>query len=182
MGLLTLFHPNWKNGDEPILAYTAKGRVIDKFQDKEWNKKYEKLSPVVLDIIKLYDYIHVNFQEQYKKALHPKQARLGGRKEVKYLDPNEGYKPKKLPLTGQETRHVLPDGWLYPLLASFRVLLEWPKNAKDEVKWKIDPYEYFDKNGSELVIDVVGQSEDLGRNANAAGKSRMLWRGLRNTV
>lgn len=182
LGLLTLFHPNWKNGEEPIVAYTGKGRVIDKYQDREWSKKYRKLSPVVLDILKLYDYIHVNFPEQYKKALYPKQARLGKRKEVKYLDPEEGQKPKKLPLTGQETRHVLTDGWLYPLLAAFRVLLKWPKNAKDDVKWKLNPYEYFDKHGSELVIDVVGQSEDLGRNANAAGKSRMLWRSLRNTV
>lgn len=181
LGLLTLFHPNWKDGEEPIMAYTAKGRVIDKYEDDKWCKGYQKLAPVVVDILRLYDYLHVNFQPQYMKAYGP-NSKLGKRKEVRYLDPQEKQKPKRLPLTGSETRYVLTDGWLYPLLASFRMLLEWPKSARVDVKWAISTFQYFDNHGAELVRDVVGQSEDLGRNPNAAGKSRMLWSTLRTKV
>jgi len=93
------------------MAYTAKGRVIDKYENEEWCKGYKKLTPVVLDILRLYDYLHANFQGPYEKA-YGRGSRLGGRKEVNYRDPQKGQKPKKLPLTGEETRYVLPDGWL----------------------------------------------------------------------
>jgi len=184
LALLTLFHPNWneaKEPKEPIVAYTGKGRVIDLYKQDDWRSNYEKLSPVAVDILKLYDYIHVNFQRQYMKA-YGRGSKLGKRKEVNYRDPEKKQKPKKLPLTGMETRYVLPDGWLYPILASFRMLLEWPKRQNGEVKWSINPFEYFDEYGSELVTDVVEQSYELGSNPNAAGKSRMLWRGLRTNV
>jgi len=68
------------------------------------------------------------------------------------------------------------------LLASFGILLEWPQGGKGRVKCSIDPFEYFDKHGAELVRDIVEQSEELGNNPNATGKSRMLWSGLRTKV
>jgi hypothetical protein len=184
LALLTLFHPNWDNAKEPkepIVAYSGKARVIDLYRDEEWRDNYEKLSPVVVDIIKLYDYVHVNFQEQYMRAYGP-SAKLGRRTEIDYRDPQKKQRPKILPLTNQSTRYPVPDGWLYPLLASFRMLLVWPKGAKGEVKWIIDPFSYFDKYGHELVQDIVEQSEELGHNPNATGKSGMLWRALRAKV
>lgn len=181
LGLLTLFHPNWKDAEEPIMAYTAKGRVIDKYENSEWSKGYQKLAPVVLDILRLYDYLHVNFQPQYMNAYGP-NSKLGKRKEVRYLDPEENRKPKKLSLTGSETRYVLTDGWLYPLLSAFRVLLEWPKSNKAKVVWLIDPHEYFDHHGAVLVRQVVEQSHALGSNPNATGKHYPLWSGLKREV
>ena len=107
-------------------------------------------------------------------------AKLGRRKEVRYIDNPK--KSKVLPLTRQSTQHVLPDGWLYPLLGAFRILLEWPKRSNCDVKWAISPFQYFDNHGTELVMDIVEQSAELGSNPNATGKSRMLWSGLKTKV
>ena len=178
LGLLTLFHPNWDNDGEsgdPIVAYTGKERVLDYYQDEAWIPGYRTLEAVVVDILKLYDYIHVNFPTHYK-------GRLGGRKEVDYRDPAKKQKPKVLKLTDTETRHGLPDGWLYPLLGAFRMLLIPAGGKNTEAKWAICPFEYFDKHGAELVQDVADQSRELGSNPNATGKSRMLWSGLRTKV
>jgi len=179
LALLTLFHPNWRDGREPIVAYTGKGRVIDLYRDENWRVGYQKLAPVVVDILKLYDYVHVNFQPQYMKA-YGANSKLGRRKEVRFIDNQR--KAKLLPLTNQTTQYVIPDGWLYPLLAAFRVLLEWPRGGRGSVHWGRDPYQYFEEYGSELVKDVVEQSQELGNNPNATGKSRMLWSGLRTKV
>jgi hypothetical protein len=179
LALLTLFHPNWGDNQDPLVAYTGKGRVIELYTDEEWRKEYEQLAPVVIDILKLYDYVHINFQQQYMAA-YGKGAKLGRRREVNYKEPPG--KPRVLPLTQQSTRYVLPDGWLYPLVACFRVLLKRSKGAKCNVKWAMDPFKFFDKYGADLVKDVVEQSEQLGNNPNATGKSRMLWSSLRAKV
>ena len=158
----------------------------DRYKDSDFSIKsycmisesYVKLAPVTVDILKLYDYLHINFQRQYMKE-YGRGSKLGRRKEVRYIDPKRA---KILPLTRQSTQYILPDGWLYPLLASFRILLDWPKSPKKKVKWEIDPFKFFDKHGSELVMDIVEQSQELGNNPNAAGKSRMLWSGLKTKV
>jgi len=184
LALLTMFLPEWnRNGKDPIKAYTSKASVFKMFQ-KEYGK-YEQLAPVVLDILKLYDHLHLKFNDAYKVAYgdsEGKHAKLGARNEVYFIDPkNKRKKPKTLPLTGKTTRYVLPDGWLYPLLGSFRMLLQWP-NGRGSVKWETDPFEFFSKNGKDLVSLLVDHSYELGRNANATGKSKGIWDGLRNKV
>lgn len=186
LAFLTLFHPKWDEDErEPLIAYTAKGTVIDYYRKDEWRGRYEILSPVVTEILRLYEHIYVKFQPQYMKAFG-KHSKLGKRKEVRYIDPGKNPRkkrpPKKLPLTGQKTRYVIPDGWMYPLLAAFRALLCWRGGKKQQVFWKTDPFKYFDAHGSELIADVVSQSEQLGNNPNATGKSRVLWSSLRIKV
>lgn len=57
---------------------------------------------------------------------------------------------------------------------------QWEIDDKDSME--INPFQFFDKHGSELVMDIVEQSQELGNNPNAAGKSRMLWSGLKTKV
>lgn len=182
LALLTLFHPKWnENGKEPVVAYTSKGAVLDYYRDKEWNKGYKALEPVVVDILTLYDYIHTHFEEQYekhKKVSAGTGSKLGKRKEIEYRNG----KTFKLKLTGNQTKYWIPDGWLYPVLASFRMLLDFPSDERGKVKWITDPKRFFDKYGFELVGLVEEQSENLGRNPNATGKSRLLWNMLRTKI
>jgi hypothetical protein len=180
LALLTLFHPKWnEDGREPVVAYTSKGAVLEYYRNKEWKRGYETLNPVVVDTLRLYDYVHVHFDDQYeeyKKNSAGTGSKLGKRKEVTY---REG-KYFALPLTGMRTKYLIPDGWLYPLLASFRMLLDFPKDGRGKVRWVVPgPEQFFDKHGHELVGLVVEQSENLGRNPNATGKSRPLWSTLR---
>lgn len=183
LGLLTLFHPKWtETAKEPVIAYTSKGSILDYYRDKEWRAGFESLRPVVVEILRLFEYIHIHFPDQYEKYKNKQGigSKLGARKEVRYA--NDKRKAFKLPLTGAQTRYLIPDGWLYPLLASFRMLLALPKGPRGQVKWLFNPEEFFDEHGHELVGDVVEQSESLGRNANATGKSRPLWNNLRKAM
>ncbi len=180
LGLLTLFHPKWNElGREPVIAYTSKGLVLDNYRSSEWKPGYKALAPVVVDILRLYEHVHAYFPEQYKEynSRQGSGSKLGLRKEVRYSK-----KPMQLPLTGLETNHYIADGWLYPMLAAFRMLLDFPRNGRGKVQWATDPISFFDQRGHEFVADVVEQSETLGRNANATGKSRPLWNNLRKSM
>lgn len=178
LALLTMFHQNWGEKD-PVVAYNAKGTVIDIYRDQDFREKYERLSPVMVDILRLYETIHAGFQDQYMKAYGP-NAKLGRRTEVRYVE--KIVRAKQLPLTGLKTQYIIPDGWLYPVLASFRVMLRFPKNGKGDVTWLVDPFQYFKDYGHELILDLIEQSEELGRNPNTTGRSKRLWSGLRMKV
>jgi hypothetical protein len=181
LGFLTLFHPKWTEaGKEPVIAYTSKGTILDYYREPEWRSGYESLRPVVVDILKLYDYVHVNFQVQYEKYKQSlgTGSKLGKRSEVRYSNKRSF----KLPLTGSTTKYFIPDGWLYPLLAAFRMLLEVPKAGRGQIKWLTDPQDFFDEHGREFVADVVEQSESLGSNPQSTGKSRPLWNNLKTKM
>jgi hypothetical protein len=183
LALLTLFHPKWNEmSKEPVIAYTSKGAILDYYREAEWRTGFETLRPVVVEILRLFDYIHLKFPDQYEKYKNNQGigSKLGARKEVRYA--NDKRKAFKLALTGAQTRYFIPDGWLYPLLGSFRMLLLFPKGPRGQVKWLTDPENFYDEHGHELVGDVVEQSESLGRNANATGKSRPLWNNLRKAM
>ena len=180
LGLLTLFHPKWNEmGKEPIVAYTGKGSVMNYYKDEDWRPGYEMLAPVVPDILELYEYVHANFATQYEtyKEKQDKGSRFGGRKEVRY-NGNEW----TLPLTGFKTKHFISDGWLYSMLGAFRMLLDFPKTSRGKVVWVTDSKDFYDMYGSEFVGDVCEQSESLGSNPNATGKSRPLWNNLRTKM
>lgn len=183
LALLSLFHPKWTaDNKEPVVAYTSKGSILDYYKSPEWIDGYKVLAPVAVDILTLYDYLHVHFPDQYRKykAGLGTGSGLGRRSEVRHLDNDK--RPFTLPLTQKTTRYVIPDGWLYPLLASFRMLLDFPKSSKGEAKWAVNPRQVFNEFGHEFVADVVEQSESLGRNPQSTGKSRPLWNNLRQKM
>lgn len=178
LGLLTLFHPKWNEATkEPVVAFTSKGQVLTNFQQDAWKPGFLRLKPVVLDILRLSEHIHLDFQPQYNKYKGDagKSGKLGGRKEVRYVE--KGY---HLPLSGEKTQYVIPDGWLYPILASFRMLLTFPEG--EDATWITPPQAFFDESGWELVGNVAEQSESLGRNPVTVGKSTPLWKQLRNIM
>jgi len=180
LALLTMFHHKWiEDNKDPLIAYTSKGGILKYYRDPDWLPGYQALSPVVVDILRLFDFIHEEFAAQYQKynlQAYDSASKFGKRKEVTY----KGGAAFKLPLTGGETKYLVTDGWLYPVLASLRMLLKYTPDKP--IKWATDPFKYFEEHGWELVGIVVEQSQALGNNPNAVGKSRPLWSNLRKTV
>jgi hypothetical protein len=176
LAILTMFHPKWDaEQKEPVVAYSGKGGILSYFRDDEWLPGYLQLKHVVVDILELFDYVHEHFQEQYiafNRAVKDSGAKFGKRREVG--------KGKVLQITNTEVSYSVPDGWLYPVVASLRMLLNFgdPKGAG----WKLDPFMYFNKYGYELVGDVMEQSANYGYNPQTVGKSRPVWAGLRGRV
>src|SRR5579864_1370046 len=146
------------------------------YKDKKWRSGFKRLRPVVVSILELYEYIHANFNVHYE-TYYGKGSRLGARKEVRSSEKNF-----VLPLTNIETKQFISDGWLYPMLGAFRMLLEVPESSRGKISWVTDPKRFYDKYGAEFVGDVCEQSESLGSNPNATGKSRPLWNNLRTKM
>lgn len=179
LALLTMFHTNWnKEKREPIVAYSSKGRVLEHYRYEDWRPGYESLRTVAPDILRLYDHIHMNFPTVYEayKAGLGSRARFSLRKEVRVKD--KGF--FTLPLTQQKSQYLVPDGWIYPILGAFRMLLKQQDGRQS--KWHLDPIKFFDDIGASLVADVVDESEALNRNPTATGRARPLWNSLRKSV
>jgi hypothetical protein len=178
LGLMTLFHPKWnEERKEPVMAYTNKGTVLSMYQDDAWRPGYEKLRGVAGDILRLYDYIHVHFSDAYEKSKQSEgqKAKFGARKEVRF---NERRK-YTLPLTQVKTSYFLPDGWLYPILGAFRMLLNFDGKT---AAWTVDPFGVFDEVGPSLTRAVTETSSTLANNPQAVGKNRTLWNTLRQSI
>ncbi len=181
LAIMTMFHPKWElDQKEPVVAYSGKGGILSYFRDDEWLPGYRQLKDVVVDILELFDHVQANFQIQYvafNKQMKDSGAKFGKRREVSVI---QG-KAKVLDLTETEVNYRVPDGWLYPVVASMRMLLNFPGDD-GPASWAMDPFTYFDTWGYELVGDVMEQSAAYGFNPQTVGKSRPVWSGLRGKV
>lgn len=178
ISILTMFNID-RFGDKkhPIIAYNSKKRCVDLYlEDYEKNDEnpYIKMQPIMPDIFALVDYIENNIDKVYNQT----GGRFGAIKgvvcstKVKKFDRLFG-KP------GEKCDYNSPKGFLYPIIASFRSLIE----VKDGVMtWKQDPISVFNAIGSQLVSSVVDTNKTLGNNPNATGKFTGLWENLYTAV
>jgi len=83
-----------------------------------------------------------------------------------------------VPLTGEKAEYVVPNGVLYPFLAAMRALVEY--DASSNARWKLDPKMFFDKNGLELMDNLIEQLEVVGNNPQTMGKTKTVYTALYN--
>lgn len=177
LSLLTLFHPEFDEQEEgadkaPTVAYANKGRMDARLVDEELKKGYKKLAPIVPDILRLHDYLYVNFETAYNKVFG-ERSRLGRRQGIQSRLLGQPY---ELPLTGMKSNYVIPSGFIFPLLASFRALVSY--KTTDKAHWRVDPFSFFDKYGKKLVGELMEQAEAQGGNPNVAGKRKLVYTAL----
>jgi hypothetical protein len=172
ISLMTLFSREWDEKGAglkrkaPTVAYSSKGRMDARLQDPRLKQDYTALAPILEDILKLHDYVYVNFPEAYKTAMGG--GKLGRRRGVE-----DG--PLTLPLTGAEAPKELTNGYVFPLLAAFRALVDYEDG---KAKWKINPFKFFENKGPELVSVLIEQVDNLYGNPQQAGKSRAVYTSL----
>lgn len=178
LSLFTLFHPEFDEKDAtgadkaPTIAYANKGRMDARLLDDDLVKGYKALTPIIPDILKLNDYIYVNFEKAYDQAYKGK-ARLGRRRGV---ESRLHDKPYELPLTGAKAQYVIPGGFMFPILAAFRALVSY--KGQKGCHWRIDPFEFWDKYGKVLVAELMEQVDAQGGNPNVAGKRKLVYTAL----
>lgn len=179
IAILNLFdidkYPN--KSESPIISYSGKGQCIKNYISihKEYgdtnNNPYAKMKNIMVDIFKLYDYLEKNMRKYYSNGVSNKKygavAGVTTRKEGKEAFETKFYK--------ENIDYLTPNGFLYPILGAFRVLIE-EKDGK--YVWKANPFEVMDKIGAELVSSTINMSRELGNNPNATGKNKTLWMNL----
>ena len=174
--LLAMFNverfPN--DGDtHPVEAYSSKAKVL------EWFKKdpehFESLRPILKDILVLHDTIRYSSQERWNEAggSYGKLAFVERRQRGAF----------EFPFIGKSKQFRLTNGALYPILASFR----WMVDVADDgtIGWR-GGFDHvlatWEDSAEELLRTVNQASVELGRNPNAVGKSKNLWASLHKVV
>lgn len=176
ISLMTLFSREWDDKGAglkrkaPTVAYSSKGRMDTRLQDPNLAPYYEALSPILEDILKLHDYVYARFEDAYKAAMGG--GKLGRRRGVESRPNN----PIILPLTGSKSNYEIPNGYIFPLLASFRALVGY--NGDGQAEWKSNPFKFFDDSGAELIQVLIEQVDNLGGYPQLAGKSRAVYTSL----
>jgi len=182
--LMTLFNvERYPSNTHPMKAYTSVRGVMVDF-DKECEiseqagdkpprpRSYFRLVPILPDILRLHDHLYKQYPTYYAASnacTTPKDARFRALVEIKSAD-------RILHFLSDKSNCEIPNGLLFPVLASLRCLLE--QNGDGAYKWKENPFKFLDRVGPQMVEKVLNFSKDVGRDPNKLGKSKSLWEHL----
>ena len=166
----------------PVDAYRRKKSMLDRFEKNP--DRYRRLAPVLRDILKLHDWIAFDSESRWQNI----GGMSGSGGKYGRLDMVESAKSGRsriqFPfLTGVESEKRLRRPALFPILASFRLLLTdepggEPYGTYPGVKWR-DGFdgvmELWAAAGGQLLRAFYEHWDSTGRDLHAAGRSSALW-------
>ncbi|ATI73950.1 AIPR family protein [Mesoplasma florum] len=155
----------------PIQSYTSKEASLRKFLNlTDIDRSISKFENIILDIFKLYDEIEFTFA----KTVNSTGKRYGARK---YSSIKKGqitcYGKRKM-----EENSNVPKGILFPLIGSFRCLIEQDLKT-EKYYWKTDPFLVWKELRKSLVLTIMDDNEI---NPEYIAKSKNIWDSLFNRV
>jgi len=181
ISLLTLFHPVYDDPSErrrkaPTVAFSSKGSNDKRLADEDMGEGFQRLKPVIEDVLRLHDHVYVDFVTTYKKYnedFHQRSSRPTRRRGIG----KEENKAFALPLTGRMTKFRIDKGLMFPLLAAFRALLGY---KHDDAFWLVNPEEFFNEYGPDLMATLIEQYELCKSNPATTGKTKAVYTALHN--
>lgn len=171
--LLTLFNIEKypiDGQDLPLCAYSRKSDCI-KAYDKSIDQ-YKKLVNVLSDILYMHDIIQISAAELYGK----------GSSHLSFIENKTGDRTFYFNFIQLTSPRRLTSGAVFPILGSFRCLLEYDPSTGN-YRWKNN----INREGLVKIWRAVGQTllkstkvnfDDLGRDANKLGKSSSHWKSI----
>jgi hypothetical protein len=178
VAMLTVFNieefPN-ESDDQPIEAYEKKSNALKRFEENP--ESYEKLRPILKDILLLHDTIRRDSRDHWNLDT---KGRFGGLAFVEAKKRGDF----EFPFSGKKSQFRLTNGALYPILGAFRWMVVEDK-ATNDYRWKGgfgNVLELWRVSATELLRTTHQASDELGRNPNAIGKSRNHWANLHSRV
>ena len=180
LGLMTLFNVNkfpYSEGKHPKDAYVSKAKCLDLYQED--SQSFKMLQPILIDILHLYDYVHIRSKERYNEVMGGKAAAMKGVYATKERGSYEYI------FIGEERNYKLYDGALYPMLGAMRFLVE-QKPGEKVYSWKLESFDdvqsFFDEVAPDLVATTYKTSLTYGRKPNPIGKDENHWDNMYKTV
>lgn len=166
-----------KSKSYPVTSYSGKATCLDyyiksynQYKDNQKDNPYYKMSKILPDICKLYDKIEENIGVYYNRSV------VGGKYgAVTGVATHKSGPTFKTKFYQRDKQYISPNGFLYPILASFRALVT---ETNGFYTWKRDPFQTLEECGVDLVASTVDVSRRKGNNPNATGKEPMLWQNL----
>jgi hypothetical protein len=156
--------------DEPSTAYSSKEKCLDHYEKNV--SEYEKCADVLVDMIRLSEYIPLHSKIQYNAPGDKKFKKL-----AIISDSTKG-STYNLPVLGEAIDFAPHKAWVFPLLASLRPALD---KSKKPYKWKMDPFKLFDRLAPELMSRVNRSYLSL-QTFNAVGRNPDLYELLAEKV
>jgi hypothetical protein len=170
LAMLDLFntdeYPNNKS-KHPTVAYHQKSSVLKRYLGDPG--PFERLSPILNDILVLHDIIAEEGAEKYNEYFRVNGGR-GAARRLEWVDTRDRGK-FSFPFTGREGADRLNRAAIYPVMAAFRWMVE---DDGPEVKWKggfRSVREMWDRVGPEFMKMTQDTSVENARKTLAIGKS-----------
>jgi len=162
----------FNHDNHPIKAYSTRSSVVEHFKKhKDRMNKYIPLLPVILE---LHDVIYIGLPGAYNSL----GRKFGGLTGVIEVSNRKRMEKVMLPFIGEESSYRIPSGFIYPVLAGFRNLIQI---TSEKCTWKIDPVKLFEELKRELAGRVGDQALEF-RNPNKLGKDKATWRACYDAI
>lgn len=162
----------------PINGYRSKVACLKEFKTKTDGRGptvYEKIYPILPDILRLHDEIHLALPELYNRARKQFGEDVTGGKFGRLTGVTHREKsPVQLPFTRAKTKYRIPAGFVYPILGAFRALLEERDGSYCWVNG-CDPSQLLDSDMGLQMADGVGGTARRDANPSKTGKDASLW-------
>lgn len=168
VSIICMFNIDKYNSVEhPTKAYSSKQAMLTEYLNNP--EHYRKFVNIIPDIFDLYEAIETEFALAYNE-----NGRMYGRKP--YSAYKEGNPVGKSKFSQNDIYYKIPDGILYPILASFRSLLTYDTTSH-KYKWmdEKDPIAVWNKNKVALTRSVMDLAGSLGDKPTVFGKDSSLW-------
>lgn len=163
-----MFNPErYNDKNHPVQAYSSKAKMLEYYLDNP--EHYRRFVNVLPDIYDLFEAVEQEFAEAYNKS-----GGKYGRK--KYSGYKDGAVIGKTKFGMNDMIYKVPEGLLYPTVASFRCLLVY--NSKTEkYEWMngVNPIDVWTNVKVDLVYKIMSFANSIGDNPNAVGKDSNIW-------
>ncbi|OQA89353.1 MAG: AIPR protein [bacterium ADurb.Bin236] len=182
IALLNIFNVDvYKDAEHPVKAYTSKAECLKTYLSdyESESRTFEKLKPLLRDILELHDYIHVKARERYNEVYGGRAGAMVGL----YTEPRRNR--YHLLFMNKDVDRIMYDGVLYPILGAMRYLVH-QKPDENVFSWKLGSFDrvkiFFDEIAPEMVALTYNLSKNYGLKPNPVGKDIGHWNGLYRTV
>ncbi|MGH9515518.1 MAG: AIPR family protein [Terriglobales bacterium] len=157
----------------PINAYRSKAACLQHFS--EHKSDYERIYPLAADILELYDNVQLLLPDLYNRV-RGKSGEVEGGKFGKLtgVTKYDGKRKAHLHFIREESKYGVPAGFVYPVLAAFRALLE-EKSGRYSWGKGVEPQKMLEGQLGETLADTIGNFALDARNPSKTGKSPLVW-------
>ncbi len=175
--LLDLFNvdsfPN-AGSEHPWRSYISKSVVLDAYADDDG--PFRRLEPILKDVLLLHDTISIDSRLKHNEA--------GGKAgNLSFIEKRERGE-YLFPFSGQKSSTRLARAALFPMMAAFRWMVDIDSSS-GLARWRggfANVLQVWERAAAELMKATQNTNEDVGRKANAIGRSRNHWANLHNIV
>lgn len=162
---------------QPVVAYENRAIVLSTFEAEHKNENgraYKRLRPILKDILSLHDIIQLEFPKFHQQHGSPAPE----------LIESSPKRPFEFPFLQTKAPSRCARGALFPMLAAFRWLVEDDPKA-ETVRWRgglETVLRRWRDLAEKFVMLSADRSREVGRNADALGKSASHWSMLHREV